>query len=107
MEDTFVIRKKTASGDGSGEVIRTWKTKESKKAYTFQEGGFEGDSKPFWFTYKYQLDAFVDRIRGRRTPTGAWVDGEDSIKTMRMIEMAYGKSGLPVRPTSSFRLAES
>lgn len=108
VEDTFVIRKKTGSGDGSGEVIKTWKEKQSKKAYTFKEGGFEErDSKPYWLTYRYQLDAFVDRIRGRTIPTGQWVDGEDSIKTMRMIDMAYEKSGLPLRPTSSFRLAES
>ncbi|KAK4219897.1 hypothetical protein QBC37DRAFT_73367 [Rhypophila decipiens] len=105
VEDTFVIRKKTAGGEGTGELIKTWKTKESKKAYTFGEGGFEGESQPYWLTYRYQLDAFVDRIRGRNIPTGAWVDGEDSIKTMKMIDMAYGKCGLPLRPTSSFRLA--
>ena len=108
VEDTFVVRKKTESGDGTGDVVRTWKTGESRKAYTFGEAGIEGgDSKAWWTTYRYQLDAFVDRVRGREVPSGAWVDGEDSIMTMRMVDMAYEKSGLPVRPTSKFRLASS
>ncbi|KAM7207524.1 hypothetical protein V8F20_002210 [Naviculisporaceae sp. PSN 640] len=105
VEDTFVVKKKMVGGDG--EVIKTWKEKLSKKAYTFKEGGFgDRDSKPYWLTYRYQLDAFVDRVRGRPIPTGQWVDGEDSINTMKMIDMAYAKSGLPLRPTSSFRLTE-
>lgn len=51
-------------------------------------------------SYKYQLEAFVNRIRGRETQH--WVTGEDSIAQMRMIDMAYEKSGLGLRPTSSF-----
>jgi hypothetical protein len=52
-------------------------------------------------SYRHQLEQFVNRIRGRKTQY--WVSGEDSIKQMRMIDMAYEKSGLGLRPTSSFR----
>ncbi|KAK3316246.1 hypothetical protein B0H66DRAFT_287428 [Apodospora peruviana] len=102
LEEETVVRRT----DGSGEVLSKTNTKTHKKVYTFQDAGISGhDSKPYWVTYSHQLDAFVDRVRGREG-TGAWVDAEDSINQMRMIDMAYEKSSLPVRPTSKFRLTE-
>jgi len=101
VEDEFVVRKKD-----TGEVTRRWVVKESRKAYTFSETGIEGlkerASEPHWLTYKHQLDAFVDRVRGREG-TGAWIDGEDSVRQMKMVDMAYGKAGLLLRGTSKFR----
>ncbi|KAK0641110.1 hypothetical protein B0T16DRAFT_208606 [Cercophora newfieldiana] len=96
VEDTFVVRRK----DG-GEEVRRWTEKESKKGYAWEETGLGVDrkSEPYWLTYKYQLDAFVDRVKGREG-TGAWVSGEDSIGQMRMIDMAYRKAGLPLRGVS-------
>ncbi|KAK0617238.1 hypothetical protein B0T14DRAFT_568762 [Immersiella caudata] len=93
IEDEFVVRKKEG-----GEEVRRWTVKESRKGYTWEEANIGVDRKceTYWLTYKYQLDAFVDRIKGREG-TGAWVDGEDSIGQMRMIDMAYRKSGLPTR----------
>lgn len=101
VEDEYVLRDK-----GTGEVVKRWKVKEVKKAYTFREAGVDKDSESYWLTYKHQLDAFVDRVKGRESKTGAWVSGEDSIKQARMIDMAYEKAGLPLRPTSEYRAGQ-
>ena len=55
---------------------------------------------PSWPTYRWQLEEFVNKIR-RRSGSGAWMDAEDSIKQMRMIDSGYKKAGLPLRPTSN------
>ncbi|KAK3384424.1 hypothetical protein B0T24DRAFT_84020 [Lasiosphaeria ovina] len=103
--DDFVVRDKTTL-----EPIRRWSAKQTAKAYTRRDAGLPEDdaaaaaaaaSQPSWSTYKHQLDAFVDRIRGR-PGTGAWVTAEDTLNQMRMIDMAYSKAGLALRPTSSF-----
>ncbi|KAK4187190.1 hypothetical protein QBC35DRAFT_239263 [Podospora australis] len=97
--DEFVTRK---VGD-KGKVVKKWVEKETKKAYTLKDVGIEGESKEFWLSYKYQLDALVDRIKGREG-TGVWVSGEDSVNQARMVDMAYEKAGMPLRPTSEYRL---
>ncbi|KAJ7491932.1 NAD(P)-binding protein [Mycena latifolia] len=66
-----------------------------EKAYTFAKLG-----EPWWTTYRYQLEAFVNKVKGR-TPH-AWVTKEDSIKNMEVIESVYAKSGLGSRPKSDF-----
>jgi len=43
----------------------------------------------WWSTYRYQLEALVDKIRGREPET--WLDKEDSIATMEWIEKVYEK----------------
>ena len=53
-----------------------------------------------WITYHWQLEEFVNRIR-KRSGSGGWMEAEDSIKQMRMIDSAYTKAGIPVRPTSA------
>jgi len=60
--------------------------------------GQRGES--YWSTYRYQLEAFVDRVRGREPVF--WVHNEDSMLQMRTIDEVYMKSGLPTRPTSAF-----
>ena len=40
-------------------------------------------------SYRYQLEAFVDKVRGR-TPH-AWVSEEDSVNQMKAVEMVYEK----------------
>ncbi|KAF4615568.1 hypothetical protein D9613_013002 [Agrocybe pediades] len=52
----------------------------------------------YWSTYRYQLEAFVDKIRGRKPVW--WIEGEDSIAQMKTIDEVYKASGLPLRPTS-------
>lgn len=97
VEDEFAIRIKE-----TGEVVRRWKQTETKKAYTFRDAGIDRPSEPYWLSYKHQLDAFVDRIRGREG-TGVWVTPEDSIAEMRATDMVYEKSGLGKRETSMWR----
>lgn len=49
-------------------------------------------------SYRYQLEAFVDKVRGR-TPQ-AWRTAEDSINSMRVIDAIYEKVRLePCTPT--------
>ncbi|KII87474.1 hypothetical protein PLICRDRAFT_55428 [Plicaturopsis crispa FD-325 SS-3] len=73
-----------------------------EKAYTFEDGG-KGEA--WWSTYRYQLEALVDRLRGREPQT--WVTAEDSITNMQWIEEVYAKSGLGSRPKSTFTLSEN
>ncbi|WEW61792.1 hypothetical protein PRK78_007288 [Emydomyces testavorans] len=54
--------------------------------------------KPYWSTYRWQLEAFVDKVRGKEPP--CWVAGEDSIAQMETIDAIYRAAGLPVRGTS-------
>lgn len=102
IEDEFVIRTKAPGGGGDGPVVKTWKVKETKKAYTWQEAGLDFPGEAYWTPYRWQLGAFVDRIRGR-PGTGNWNTGEDSIAQMRATDMAYEKSGLGLRPTSTYQ----
>ena len=78
----------------SGEVVKRWKEKEAIKEY-----GPKG--KEWWTSYRWQLEAFVDRIKGR-DGVGAWVEGEDSVGAMKAIDMVYEKAGLPLRPTTLY-----
>ncbi|KAF3766650.1 oxidoreductase domain-containing protein [Cryphonectria parasitica EP155] len=99
VKDSYVIRNKA-----DGRPIRSWVESNSYKAYTHRDAGGEfadQAGEDWWMSYRYQLEAFVNRIKGRKTHY--WVTGEDSVKQMRMVDMAYEKSGLGVRPTSSFR----
>jgi predicted dehydrogenase len=97
VEDEFVVRK-----TDSGTVVKKWKTKEIKKAYTYREAGIDRPSEKYWLTYRYQLEEFVNHIRGREG-SGLWISPEDSILQMNMVDMAYNKSGLPLRKTSQYR----
>jgi predicted dehydrogenase len=67
-------------------TVTTTENKKSRveKAYTFPDLG-----EPWWTTYRYQLEAFVNKVKGR-TPH-AWVTKEDSIKNMEAIESVYAK----------------
>jgi len=38
-------------------------------------------------SYRYMLEAFVDKVRGRTPQT--WVSEEDTLANMRCIEMVY------------------
>ncbi|KAL7822790.1 NAD(P)-binding protein [Trichoderma gracile] len=90
------------SEDGS--VVKAWSKTTSRKAYTWKEAGGEFANLPgeaYWMSYRHQLEQFVNRVKGRRTQH--WVDRDDSIAQMRMVDMAYERSGLGPRPMSSFR----
>ena len=97
--DDFEIKEKE-----DGTVIEKWTEKKSHKAYSFKEAGGEFEGMPgedWWMSYRYQLEQFVNRVKGRKTTT--WVDHEDSVRNMEMVDMAYEKSGLGPRPSSKFK----
>ncbi|PNP79382.1 hypothetical protein FNYG_07217 [Fusarium nygamai] len=99
--DEYTIR------DGTNEKdLKKWTVKQSKKVYAFKDAGIDQPSEPFWSSYRHLLEQFVNHVRGNKG-SGLWVDDEDSIAQARMIDMAYEKSGLPIRPTSKFRQEES
>lgn len=62
-----------------GEKART------EKAYTFAEGKMEGKGEDWWTTYRYQLEAFIDKVKGRTPQT--WLDKAN----MEWIERIYAK----------------
>ncbi|KAK1676450.1 putative oxidoreductase [Colletotrichum godetiae] len=100
VKDSYKIRNVP-----SGQIIKKWVESSSHTAYTYRDAedarGLPDLGEFWWTSFRYQLEAFVNRIKGRETHY--WVTGEDSIKQMKMIDMAYEKSGLRLRPTSTFR----
>ena len=91
VED-HVLRRKT-----DGHIEKRWTEKTFIKEYEYS--GSPGDDS--WSTYRNQLEQFVNQVR-RRKGSGVWIDREDSIRQMEMIDRAYEKAGMPVRPTSSY-----
>ncbi|KAL8947557.1 MAG: hypothetical protein Q9222_006171 [Ikaeria aurantiellina] len=85
VEEEHTIREKPG-----GRMIRTWTDRRYIKEYAEESGS---DS---WTSYRHQLEVFVNRIRGR-PGSGVWVESEDSVKQMTMIDDAYLKAGLPAR----------
>ncbi|KAI4206917.1 MAG: hypothetical protein LQ346_000859 [Caloplaca aetnensis] len=100
IKDMFEIRGK------DGKVVKKWEEHSSRKVYTWKDAGSGSrfanlPGEVYWMSYRHQLEQFVNRIKGRKTQH--WVSAEDSIAQMKMIDMAYQKSGLGLRPTSTFR----
>ncbi|KAI5864455.1 NAD(P)-binding protein [Durotheca rogersii] len=95
IDDEFSLR----NIEGKAEVKR-WTSSKTVKTYSFREAGTDQPGEPHWLTYRYQLEQFVNKVRGREVPQ--WVSGADSINTMRMIDMAYDAAKLPLRPTSKY-----
>ncbi|PRP74423.1 hypothetical protein PROFUN_06552 [Planoprotostelium fungivorum] len=56
---------------------------QTRKEKVYREG---------WTTYRYQLEEFVNAVRGRET--SRWITAEDSIGNMKWIDEVYEKSGL-------------
>lgn len=100
VDDEFVLRK---IGDTS-KPVKEWTNNKTIKAYTFRETGIDQPGEAYWPTYRYQLEAFVNKVRGREVRQ--WVDGADSVNTMKMIDMAYTASKLPLRPTSKYAVID-
>lgn len=71
-------------------TVTTGNKSRVEKAYTFPDLG-----EPWWTTYRYQLEAFVNKVKGRTPHT--WVTKEDSIKNMEAIESVYAKVRLRAR----------
>jgi predicted dehydrogenase len=100
VKDKYEIRSK----EESMRVVKKWEEKKSHKIYTWKDAGTEFAHLPgedWWMSYRHQLEQFVNRVKGRKTQV--WVTGDDSLAQMKMLDMAYEKSGLGRRMTSSFR----
>ncbi|CVK91276.1 related to Oxidoreductase [Fusarium mangiferae] len=100
-----IVDEYTIRDDRNAKDLKKWTVKQSKKVYAFKDAGIDQPGEPFWSSYRHLLEQFVNRVRGSNG-SGLWVDHEDSIAQARMIDMAYEKSGLPLRPRSKFRLQD-
>ncbi|KAG8772896.1 hypothetical protein FRC15_002405 [Serendipita sp. 397] len=80
-------------------IVETNQPKRSETCHRFQGEGAIGEE--WWSTYRYQLEAFVDKVRGREPQL--WISGEDSIAQMKVLEAVYAKSGLEPRPASTYK----
>ncbi|KAI6754913.1 hypothetical protein HG530_012665 [Fusarium avenaceum] len=103
VNDSYEIRHKETD-----KVIKKWTEKRWQKAYQPSEA--EGEiskmhGETHWMSFRYQLEAFVNRVKGRET--AYWVSREDSLNQMKMIDMAYEKSGLGIRPSSQYQVGKS
>jgi hypothetical protein len=49
----------------------------------------------YWTTYRYQLEAFVMKVRGLKPPH--WIDLEESVEVLGIIGDVYAHAGLPAR----------
>ncbi|KAH8684426.1 putative oxidoreductase [Tricladium varicosporioides] len=93
VSDKVVLKKWTGKE-------RRWKgVPDVKKVYTWpvEEGSEAKKGEDWWTTYRYELEEFVDRVKGRKG-NGVWMSGEDSIGQMKAIDSVYEKAGLPLRP---------
>jgi hypothetical protein len=71
----------------------------STKEYHYNAGPkFGPRSEPYWTTYRYQLEAFIAKIRGEEPP--CWIDLDESVATLKLIDQVYEKAGLPKRGLS-------
>lgn len=77
------------------------KAARTEKAYTFRDCGVDAKGEDWWTTFRYQLEAFVDHLKGR-TPQ-AWVSKDDSIANMQWVENVYVKGGYGPRQRSEFK----
>jgi hypothetical protein len=64
-------------------------TSRVEKAYTFEHGVLGDREENWWMSYRYQLETFVDRLKGKMPQT--WVTPQDSAANMEWIEKIYGK----------------
>ena len=94
LDHSIVISEKDASGVLTGT---------SAKEKCFKNGprwGTRGER--WWTTYRYQLEAFVERVNQANRnaePTVPWVSLEESVAVMEVIDAVYLKAGLPRRGT--------
>ncbi|QKX55603.1 uncharacterized protein TRUGW13939_02699 [Talaromyces rugulosus] len=100
VEDSYIVRNK----ENPQQILKKWVESKSHKAYSYKEAGGKWANLPgedWWMSYRWQLEEFVNRIKGRQA--AFWISGQDSINQMKMVDMAYEKSGLGLRKTGSFR----
>lgn len=89
---SITITEKDSNGQLTG-------TKHTEKCYVDgPQWGKRGE--PWWTTYRYQLEAFIDMVRASESGKkyeGPWMSLEESEKVMELIDAVYDKAGLPRR----------
>jgi len=78
-------------------VAPSGKPGRTEKAYSFN-GTAKGET--WWTTYRFQMEAFVDKVQGRTPQT--WLEPQDTIDNMKCIEEIYKKDGFGSRPHSKY-----
>lgn len=99
MYHRFDITTTTELKDAQGKTVKAEKKVEYKKFYNWATASEGRKGEEWWSTYRFQLEEFVNRVK-RRPGSGVWVDPDDSIRQMELIDATYIKAGLPLRPTS-------
>lgn len=86
---------------GHSITIKDKKTEKIQVEKCFVDGPQWGSrGKPWWTTYRYQLEAFVDMCRAKdqgREYHGPGMSMDESVKLMSLIDAVYEKAGLPKR----------
>ncbi|KAJ6454529.1 NAD(P)-binding protein [Mycena vitilis] len=54
----------------------------------------------WWTTYRYQLEAFIDKVQGRTPQT--WIEPDDTVANMKWVEEIYAMDGFGSRPASKY-----
>lgn len=83
-----------------GKVIKTWKETRYIKEYSRLDGEEGAD---WWTTWRCQFEEFIHRVKGRKG-SGVWIDAQESVAQMATIDEIYRKTGLEIRPSSSYEL---
>ncbi|KAL7942012.1 hypothetical protein V8C42DRAFT_333350 [Trichoderma barbatum] len=92
-EDTYEVRNKNDQ-----RLIKKWTEKITQSTHTFRDFDSEQPGEVYWKSYRYQLEEFAHRIKGR-SGNGIWVSAEQSLAQMKAIDMVYAESGFGVRPS--------
>lgn len=92
-EDNYQVRRKD-----NHQIIKKWTQKVQKGVHSFHEININEPGEVYWKSYRYQLEQFVNKVRGRKADA-AWVSAENSLAQMKAVDMVYQKSGLGLRPT--------
>ena len=98
-----IVEAHTIRNTENRKAIESWTTKSSKKVYVWENQ--ETSKQPgedHWSTYRHQLEQFVNKIK-KREGSGCWMEAEDSIRQMVVVDSAYEKAGLPLRPSSTYK----
>ena len=71
----------------------------------YKGGPIWGDrGETHWSSHRYQLEAVVDRLRGR-DPVW-WISGEESVMEMQTVDWVYKNAKMAMRPKSVSALSE-
>ncbi|KAL2168140.1 hypothetical protein VTG60DRAFT_355 [Thermothelomyces hinnuleus] len=95
----------------TGRVVHRTRGSKSLSAYTLRAADRANrslpESKPYWTAPLYQLDAFVNRVRGTSpSPRSAWVTPADSLARARAMDDGLRAAGIVPPPPSTFRLED-